>query len=870
MNKKILIFYFSMVLTNIVYGFSETQDENIKFYNPLKINQSIDIDGIMIEKAWNAVETLSDFIQMEPRYNSKPSNQSEVKVLYDDSFLYFGIVLYDNMDNVVYKLGEYDDWENTFEEDSDYFSIEIDSYHDHLSSYIFAVNSSGVRADSRWYDGYYDDNWDAHWQSAVKIEDEKWIIEIKIPLKSLRFNNKNNMIMGINFIRYKNENNEYISWSQLPLSSEYDPINYYGHLVNLNFSIENQLSVTPNISYTQANYDDFYYQDFQYDNDQIIGLANPKEIKEVFYNENIGIDLNYLTNSNISVDFTFNPTFQNLQDDAAEVNNSAFETYYQENRPFFINDFSIFNTPINILYTRRIGKELIKYQYFENGENKFSEFFSKLNGAFKLTGKNDNNLSYGLIAAQTKAYNDDIDFDNDKAHYSVVRTKRNIINNNSYIGFLNTNFNFRESNSHIYSIDGLFNLPDSGLEFSYQAIESKFNNLDGIGISIEIDFYSDIFKTDYSEYEVISWIKYDIFDEKLNVDHMGYLYRNDLKSFNLGTTLNFIKKTKYFLETSINFQYLNNKSYSSIILDDILSFEWIAKLLNHSVMQISISSSKSSYIDRFYDDYFYYSYYQIENKKYIKQAAENNYVFSFTTDTRNRIIFSTMFNYFKNELNDDGKAYSISTRFKPSDKIDMELSYYDLSYYKTYNFLKIRMIPLGNEHDIHTHINDIEPSESRDDFQYLFTNSNNVEQVYSFKIVSFINKNISMQYFAEYFIHDNAWIGKKYYINSDNPAENYIYPIEDLNGDIILNDDDKLLYSAKYSSLLSRIIFNWKFSKKYKLSFGYIYNKEINGKVFDEFKDIIDFKSTEIDNNNKAELFFNQTFFIKCEFGLNL
>ena len=127
-----------------------------------------------------------------------------------------------------------------------------------------------------------------------------------------------------------------------------------------------------------------------------------------------------------------------------------------------------------------------------------------------------------------------------------------------------------------------------------------------------------------------------------------------------------------------------------------------------------------------------------------------------------------------------------------------------------------------------------------------------------------------MQYFAEYFIHDNAWIGKKYYINSDNPTENYIYPIEDLNGDIILNDDDKLLYSAKYSSLLSRIIFNWKFSKKYKLSFGYIYNKEINGKVFDEFKDIIDFKSTEIDNNNKAELFFNQTFFIKCEFGLNL
>tara|TARA_B100001750_G_C15273414_1_gene478720 strand:- start:224 stop:766 length:543 start_codon:yes stop_codon:yes gene_type:complete len=180
------------------------------------------------------------------------------------------------------------------------------------------------------------------------------------------------------------------------------------------------------------------------------------------------------------------------------------------------------------------------------------------------------------------------------------------------------------------------------------------------------------------------------------------------------------------------------------------------------------------------------------------------------------------------------------------------------------------MIPVGNSHDIHSFgFNYTENQNiSRSDFQYLFTNSNNSQKIYSFNISGYMKNNFSLQFFAEYFIHDNNWIGKKYFINSDNQSANFIFPEEDLNGDITLIDDDKMLYSAKYTSLLSNININWESVSGHKLTFGYIYNKEVNGKTFDKFMDLVDFSSLQINPNNKAELFFNKTFYIKCEFSI--
>ena len=118
-------------------------------------------------------------------------------------WIYVGVFLYTDIDKISYKKGSDDDFVGVFDSKSDYFIIELDPYHDHQTSYAFAVNSSGVIADYMIYDdGYIDDNWGTQWESSVKITDKGWGIEYSIPFKNLRLNTGDNLTWGFNIIRY--------------------------------------------------------------------------------------------------------------------------------------------------------------------------------------------------------------------------------------------------------------------------------------------------------------------------------------------------------------------------------------------------------------------------------------------------------------------------------------------------------------------------------------------------------------------------------------------------------------------------------------------------------------------------------------------
>ncbi len=120
-----------------------------KFYRPLKYNNvSISIDGFLDEKEWQKAAVITDFVQAEPSYGDKSTQVTEVRALYDEKFIYIAAYLWDDTGNIKTKQASYDDWYEGFEKNADYFIIEIDSEHDHKSSYGFAVNSSGVQCAS--------------------------------------------------------------------------------------------------------------------------------------------------------------------------------------------------------------------------------------------------------------------------------------------------------------------------------------------------------------------------------------------------------------------------------------------------------------------------------------------------------------------------------------------------------------------------------------------------------------------------------------------------------------------------------------------------------------------------------------------------
>ena len=132
-------------------------------------------------------------------------------IIYNNKYIYFGVVLYQNKNTISYKMGEYDDFMNVFEKSSDYFVIELDTQNNHDSSYGFAINASNVRSDYMVYgdeEGEVDDYWNATWESAVVITDYGWVLEIAIPLSELRFPDQSNQDWGLNFMRYIKSKNE--------------------------------------------------------------------------------------------------------------------------------------------------------------------------------------------------------------------------------------------------------------------------------------------------------------------------------------------------------------------------------------------------------------------------------------------------------------------------------------------------------------------------------------------------------------------------------------------------------------------------------------------------------------------------------------
>ena len=864
---------YRVVILNFLYFSSvfavvnqRSYDNNIlKSYSPSKIEkEQIVIDGKLNEKQWNNASSIVDFVQLEPNFDSNPTHDSEVKIIYDDGNIYFGIILYDIHKNISYKNGEYDDFENIFFESSDYFTIEIDSFFDLTNSYGFAINSSGVQADYIIYDNeFYNDNWNGVWYSEVSVSNQYWIIECKIPINNLRFDNESNLSMGMNFMRYIKRNNEYISWTLLPSNESDGIVSHYGELSNLNFNINKYFSIRTNLYTQKLNYDDYYYYYEEDINGNISGLDDELfRFNKDVHNNNVGINFKYLINSNTAFDLLINPDYSNIEQDQSEINTSAYETYYDEKRPFFLEQSQIFSSPIEIFYSRRIGLENFYFPYILNDNEGYIELESRIELAFKFASKNNKGLSYGVIGSQSDISNNLLFQKDNKAYQSIFRLQKEILNNNSYIGFLNTNFNLRSFNSNVYAIDGLFSNSNYGVNLSYQFASSHIENEKGFGGALELNYKSLPFKIKNGEntFFVDAWLRYDKYDKNFNIDYSGYLFRNNLKSRNSGISLN-INDGYFIPSSSVSLKSIQSYNLDEVLLDKLVSIDWYAELKNYWSLGIGMSKADYAYIDRLYDEYFYSTFLLNVDNINIKNPAQNNYYLSLQTDLRKKVSIKTVYNYFINSLNDDGEWIILSSKFKISKSLDVEFIIDNLDYYKTYQFLKIRKVSLPNSFsdDI------IENNYPREEYWHLFTNSDNNQSSMMVRVTSYIKNSLSIKFYAEYFKYTNNWNNDKFYV-IDSFTPDFSYPDEYPSSAIPpVTYEDILLYSAKYSSLHLNFSIDYQLNKKYFLIVGYQYNKSINGYDYNNINDIISFNSLNIDENNRAEIFYDDTFFIRCE-----
>jgi len=419
---------------------------------------------------WGAAPAVGDFVQREPREGAAPSQTTEFRVAFDASTLYVKVRAYDREpEKIVQYLMRRDE-----DAPSDWIRVFIDSYHDRRTAYEFAVNPSGVKQDRYWFnDTNNDRGWDAVWDVAVLRDQAGWTAEFRIPFSQLRFAPSATSTWGFAIAREIGRLRETDTWPLLPRSAN-GYVSSFGELGGLSTGTAvKRLELVP---YTVANLDR-----------QRTG-GNPF-LNATGLGGSAGLDVKYAVTPGLTLTATVNPDFGQVEADPAVVNLSAFETFFNERRPFFVEgsgnfrfDADCYDSCNNLFYSRRIGRAPQGTGALPSGADVYTDSPSQstILGAAKLTGR-VGRYSVGVMHAVTQEESADVSTAGlrsrqvvePSSRYSVARVKREF-SNQSYIGAITTATTRRLS-------DRLSFLPSSayvgGADFDWRV--RRFYSLNG-------------------------------------------------------------------------------------------------------------------------------------------------------------------------------------------------------------------------------------------------------------------------------------------------------------------------------------------------------------------------------------------------------
>lgn len=357
-----------------------------------RLSAPIAIDGKLSEESWLTVPIHESFRQREPEEGKPATERTELKVAYDDDALYIGLRLFDSEPaRIMRRLSRRDEGA-----DADEVTVFLDPYHDHISGVLFEVSAAGVQRDAKIFDDYNQDStWDAVWLSAVSVDSEGWVAELKIPFSQIRFVSSPSQTWGINVSRTIHRKAER-DWLELVPRSAPFLASRMAHLTGLN-------DVEPRSHIEFLPYGTARSELVTVDPDDPFRSG-----RDVFGSG--GVDVKWGIMSNLTLDATFNPDFGQVEVDPSVVNLTEFESFFEEKRPFFLEGAQIFQTPAENMtfYTRRIGRPP---QGFVDGQFVDVPSSTTILGAAKLTGRTANGWTLGILDAVTgrenaSAFND--------------------------------------------------------------------------------------------------------------------------------------------------------------------------------------------------------------------------------------------------------------------------------------------------------------------------------------------------------------------------------------------------------------------------------------------------------------------------------
>ncbi|NQU51242.1 MAG: carbohydrate binding family 9 domain-containing protein [Bacteroidetes bacterium] len=379
------------------------------------------IDGQLNEPIWKNAEHRGSLIEKEPYPLIPMREDTEFAILYDNENLYIGVWCWDSEpDKIIQRLAP------RGTSGPDHLMLFLDSYFDKRTGYKFMVTPTGVQGDELRYDDVKrDNNWNGIWYSEGSVDEKGWYAEVKIPFFNLRYSSKEQQTWGFNIMRTISKFAARGQWKpHLPEWDNTTRMSQLGEIRNIqNISSGRTFEIRPygTVSSTKS-----------------INLSPLSSF-------NFGGDIRYSPTPNITADFTFNPDFAQVDADVFEINLTRFPTRFKELRPFFTERINVFNTPLELFYSRRIGAK------------------GDILGGVKMTGKLNHGVEFGVIGNLTGESIFSSSLQNaQKATFGVMRVKKDILGSSS-IGILAATKEEADNYNRIVGVDGSFMLNDNDI-----------------------------------------------------------------------------------------------------------------------------------------------------------------------------------------------------------------------------------------------------------------------------------------------------------------------------------------------------------------------------------------------------------------------
>jgi hypothetical protein len=426
-----------------------------------RTDEAITLDGALDESAWRSAEPATGFVQSEPRQGEPASEATEVRVLVDRTALYFGVTCFDRDPDGIRAKSLRVDFAPA---DEDIFQILVDPFASSRDGFLFITNPHGAKRDEQISNEGRESNvsWDAEWDVRTRRHEGGWTAEIRIPLKSLRYDASQTRAWNVNFGRQIRRRNEIVHWAEIPRQLNIKQVSLAGELVGIDASAIDpgrNLLVTP---YAVVN--------------RTTGVRPDTD-------RDFGGDLKYGLTPGLTLDLTYNTDFSHVEVDQQQVNLERFRLSFPEKRDFFLENAGMFEigsvtlisapTPEDptVFYSRTIGLSL-------DGRP------VPIIGGARLSGRLG---QYGIGAMSIQT---DRAEDQGPENATVVRVRRDVLTR-SWIGgfFLNRQGPERDTN-RVFGVDGLYR-PTNELTFNSYFAQSRTTGIDGDDWALRLEtFYN--------------------------------------------------------------------------------------------------------------------------------------------------------------------------------------------------------------------------------------------------------------------------------------------------------------------------------------------------------------------------------------------